>query len=106
MKIILEIKDKKQLDAVYFAYENPTRILNLIEMDITDWNDIPIDNLKLTVRSTNCLKSEGIETVGQLIKCSYWDIYSIPNLGRKSVDEIVEVLMQKGLFLKEKNEQH
>lgn len=102
MKIVLEIKDKKQLDAVYFAHENPIRILNLIGMDITDWDDISVDNLELTVRSTNCLKAEGILTIGQLIKCSYWDIFSIPNMGRKSVDEIGHALMLKGLFLKEK----
>ena len=102
MKIVLDIKNKNQLDAIYFAHENPTRILNLIGMDLTEWDEISIDFLELTVRSSNCLKGEGIMTVGQLIKMTYWDIHSIINMGRKSVDEISQALLKHGLFLKEK----
>jgi len=100
MKIVIEIKSKEQLDAVYFAYDNPVKILNLIGQDKTNWDDISIDELILTVRSSNVLKNEEIMTVGQLLKLSYWDIYRYPNMGRKSCKEIVDVLASKGLKLR------
>jgi len=49
-------------------------------------------NVPFTVRALNCLLAEGIRTVGDLLKYSESDLYKIPNMGRKSVKDILEVL--------------
>ena len=61
--------------------------------------DSSIDDLLLTVRSTHCLKAEKIETVSQLLKLSANMLLKTPNLGRKSLDEIVMALRLRGLKL-------
>jgi len=58
-----------------------------------------IDDLLLTVRSTHCLKAENIETVSQLLTWSANMLLKTPNLGRKSLDEIVMALRLRGLKL-------
>lgn len=59
----------------------------------------PIDDLELTVRSTNCLKGEDIFYIGELVQCTENDLLQTPNLGKKSLNEIKSVLSTKGLFL-------
>ena len=59
----------------------------------------PIDELMLTVRATNCLKSENIIRVGDLVQQTEHDLLRTPNLGRKSLAEIKAVLLSKGLSL-------
>jgi len=59
-----------------------------------------IDDLELTVRSMNCLKAEGIYTVGELIKWKERELLKTPNLGKKSLREIKEVLQEWGLKLR------
>ncbi|AYQ57500.1 DNA-directed RNA polymerase alpha subunit [Bathymodiolus thermophilus thioautotrophic gill symbiont] len=58
-----------------------------------------VDELELTVRSANCLKAEQIYYIGDLIQKSEQDLLRTPNLGRKSLNEIKEVLTDKGLEL-------
>jgi len=58
-----------------------------------------VDELELTVRSANCLKAEQIYYIGDLIQKSEQDLLRTPNLGRKSLNEIKEVLTDKGLDL-------
>ncbi len=58
-----------------------------------------VDELELTVRSANCLKAEGIERVGDLIQRTENDLLRTPNLGKKSLTEIKNVLAQQGLSL-------
>lgn len=58
-----------------------------------------IDNLEMTVRTTNCLKSEGIETIEDLVKWSESDLLKTPNLGKKALTEIKDVLAKLGLSL-------
>ena len=58
-----------------------------------------IDELDLTVRSANCLKAENIYYVGDLIQRSEMELLKTPNLGRKSLTEIKDVLASKGLSL-------
>ena len=60
---------------------------------------IPIDDLRLTGRSTNCLKAENIYLVGDLIKRTHADLLKTPNLGRRSLMEIVNALADLGLTL-------
>ena len=58
-----------------------------------------IEELELTVRSTNCLKAESIFLIGDLIHRSEFDLLKTPNLGKKSLNEIKDVLASKNLSL-------
>jgi DNA-directed RNA polymerase subunit alpha len=64
----------------------------------------PVDDLELTVRSANCLKAENIYYIGDLIQRTENELLKTPNLGRKSLTEIKEVLASKGLTLGQKLE--
>jgi len=59
----------------------------------------PVDDLELTVRSANCLKAESIYYIGDLIQRNESDLLKAPNLGRKSLNEIKDILATKGLSL-------
>ena len=59
----------------------------------------PVDDLELTVRSANCLKAENIYYIGDLIQRHENDLLKAPNLGRKSLNEIKDILASKGLSL-------
>jgi DNA-directed RNA polymerase subunit alpha len=59
----------------------------------------PVDELELTVRSANCLKAENIYCIGDLIQRTENELLKTPNLGRKSLNEIKEVLASRGLTL-------
>lgn len=58
-----------------------------------------VDELELTVRAANCLKSENIRYIGELVQCNEYDLLRTPNLGRKSMNEIKAVLAELGLTL-------
>src|SRR5690348_12610019 len=62
---------------------------------------LPIEELELTVRSYNCLKREGIHTVGELVARSEADLLDIRNFGAKSIDEVKAKLAGMGLALKD-----
>jgi len=64
----------------------------------------PVDDLELTVRSANCLKAESIYYIGDLIQRSENELLKTPNLGKKSLTEIKDVLASKGLSLGQKLE--
>lgn len=59
----------------------------------------PVDDLELTVRSANCLKAENIYYIGDLIQCTEVELLKTPNLGKKSLTEIKDVLGSHGLAL-------
>ncbi len=59
----------------------------------------PVDDLELTVRSANCLKAENIFYIGDLIQRTEFELLKTPNLGKKSLTEIKDVLAQHGLSL-------
>lgn len=63
-------------------------------------DDILIEELEIGVRSYNCLKREGIQTVGDLVKKSEAELLNIPNFGRKSIEEIKENLAKLSLSLR------
>ena len=71
--------------------ENTSKDDNMLETKI--------EELDLTVRSFNCLKKAGIEEVGQLAKLTMNDLLKIKNLGRKSLDEILEKMKELGFEL-------
>lgn len=62
---------------------------------------MPIEQLELTVRSYNCLKREGVHTVGELVSRSEQDLLDIRNFGSKSIDEVKVKLHAMGLSLKD-----
>jgi DNA-directed RNA polymerase subunit alpha len=65
--------------------------------------DEPIEKLDLTVRSLNCLKREGVHTIGDLLNYSLEDLMDIRNFGEKSVIEVKDKIEAMGLGLKEKD---
>jgi DNA-directed RNA polymerase subunit alpha len=74
------------------AYPNPPQAVDPILLR-------PVDELELTVRSANCLKAENIYYIGDLIQRTETELLKTPNLGRKSLNEIKEVLASRGLTL-------
>ena len=71
----------------------PSRTANAMD-------DILIEELELGVRSYNCLKRAGIQTVGDLISKTEGELNAIPNFGKKSIDEVIETLHGRGLGLR------
>jgi DNA-directed RNA polymerase subunit alpha len=64
-------------------------------------DDILIEELELGVRSYNCLKRAGIQTVGDLISKTESELNAIPNFGKKSIDEVIETLHARALGLRQ-----
>ncbi|MBV9535117.1 MAG: DNA-directed RNA polymerase subunit alpha [Solirubrobacterales bacterium] len=64
-------------------------------------DDILIEELELGVRSYNCRKRAGIQTVGDLVSKTEAELNAIPNFGKKSIDEVVETLNARGLHLRQ-----
>jgi DNA-directed RNA polymerase subunit alpha len=65
--------------------------------------NFPIEELELGVRSYNCLKRVGIETIGDLVMKTEQELAAIPNFGKKSIEEVRETLQQHGLNLRGDN---
>jgi len=61
----------------------------------------PIEDLELSVRSYNCLKRQGIDSLQQLLDCSELDLVNIRNFGSKSIEEVKDKLIEMGLSLKQ-----
>lgn len=115
-KLIIELETDGTLDPK-MAIEHSATILQqqlsaFVDLDAIaeqeakkDQNDFDplllrsIEELELTVRSTNCLKAESIFLIGDLIHRSEFDLLKTPNLGKKSLNEIKDVLASKGLSL-------
>jgi DNA-directed RNA polymerase subunit alpha len=63
-------------------------------------DEILIEELELGVRSYNCLKRAGVQTVGDLVRKSESELNAIPNFGQKSIEEVIETLHSRGLDLR------
>ena len=63
-------------------------------------HSMEIDELAMTMRPINCLRANGIKTLGDLLKKTRWDLMKFPNLGKKSILEIEEVLADLHLKLR------
>ncbi|TDT70651.1 DNA-directed RNA polymerase subunit alpha [Hypnocyclicus thermotrophus] len=72
---------------------------DVVEEEIDERINMKIDELDLTVRSYNCLKKAGIESVGELSNLGLNELLKIKNLGRKSLDEIIEKMKELGYDL-------
>ena len=66
---------------------------------------VSIDDLDLSVRSNNCLRRAGINTVGDLVQKTEEDMMKVRNLGRKSLDEVKKKLSDMGLSLRKSDEE-
>jgi DNA-directed RNA polymerase subunit alpha len=115
-KLILDVETNGVVDAEQ-AIRDAARILmgqlsvfanlesELTEVEVQQAPQIdpvylrPVDDLELTVRSANCLKAESIYYIGDLIQRTESDLLKAPNLGRKSLNEIKDILSSKGLSL-------
>jgi DNA-directed RNA polymerase subunit alpha len=64
-------------------------------------DEILIEELELGVRSYNCLKRAGVQTVGDLVRKSRAELNAIPNFGSKSIEEVIETLHARGLDLQQ-----
>jgi len=64
-------------------------------------NEILIEELELGVRSYNCLKRAGVQTVGDLVRKTRSELNAIPNFGQKSIEEVIETLHSRGLDLRQ-----
>ena len=83
-------------------FEPPVREEQIVEEKEDEVDPIlirPVDDLELTVRSANCLKAENIYYIGDLIQRTEVELLKTPNLGKKSLTEIKDVLASRGLAL-------
>ncbi|MCL5985339.1 MAG: DNA-directed RNA polymerase subunit alpha [Actinobacteria bacterium] len=91
MILLIDISEKSEEEKVF---EGPEDVQ-------VDDSLPPIEELELSARSFNCLKREGIDTVGKLITYSEQDLLDIKNFGQKSIEEVKEKLNDMGLLLRE-----
>ena len=82
--------------------EQPERSLDRV----SDQLNRSVEELELSVRSYNCLKNAGIQTIGELVQKSESEMLRTKNFGRKSLNEIKEILQGMGLALGMKPDQH
>ena len=76
--------------------QSPMEVLQLVNVALEQRHgveDESVEELELSVRSYNCLKREGVETVGDLINKSEQELMCIPNFGRKSVPSRLRILI-------------
>lgn len=98
IKISANILQKQLATFVDLSYEEE-------EVDKNNLNDFdpmllrPVDDLELTVRSANCLKAENIYLIGDLVQKTEGELLKTPNLGKKSLTEIKDVLASRSLML-------
>src|SRR4030081_1928840 len=79
----------------------PTGGLGAAAAGAAGMDDILIEELELGVRSYNCLKRAGVQTIGDLVQKSENELSAIPNFGRKSIEEVKETLRVRGLGLRD-----
>ncbi len=88
--------------AIFVNFEEPESASNQVADDGLEFNPLllkKVDELELSVRSANCLKNDNIVYIGDLIQKTEAEMLRTPNFGRKSLNEIKEVLSGMGLHL-------
>ena len=89
------VQDQLNLFVDFTSEEQP-----ISEAPASEW-DVPVETLDLSVRSYNCLKRAGISKVSELLDLSEDEIMKMRNFGKKSLDEIKQVLDERGLSLRQ-----
>jgi DNA-directed RNA polymerase subunit alpha len=89
------------LDRIEGFGETPGEELGVEAPQAHGMENFPIEELELGVRSYNCLKRVGIETIGDLVTKSENELAAIPNFGKKSIEEVRETLQAHGLTLRD-----
>ena len=108
-RLVVDVETKPSIrprDAVASAGKTLVELFGLfrelnVEAEGVEMGPSPVDDLHLSVRSYNCLKREGIHTVGELVSRSEQDLLDIRNFGSKSIDEVKDKLAELGLSLKD-----
>lgn len=77
--------------------ENSEVILAMVRKEIEERH---MDDLELSIRTSHCLEDAGIKTIGELLQYSPAELLKIRNLGRKSVNELAEILQEFGVHLR------
>jgi DNA-directed RNA polymerase subunit alpha len=97
--LIEQLSSFADLRGVTTAGEQPAALRGVAAPQVDPILLRPVDELELTVRSANCLKAENIYYIGDLIQRTETELLKTPNLGRKSLNEIKDVLAARGLTL-------
>ena len=97
-KFVYSVIGKKNDTFVDIKFE-PTSSPNTVQNDFDPILLRPVDDLELTVRSANCLKAENINYIGDLVLKTENELLKTPNLGKKSLTEIKDVLGGRSLSL-------
>lgn len=90
-------------NGVWICIVGPSKMAQMVAYR-APLSELHIHNLELTVRSTKCLLAEGLDTIGKLIDTDVSFLQKIPNMGRKSIKEILFALHQRGLKMRDKND--
>jgi DNA-directed RNA polymerase subunit alpha len=98
-KLIIDIETNGTIDAEEAVRRAGSILKNQLEVFVDPILMRPVDELELTVRSANCLKAENINYIGDLVQRTEVELLRTPNLGKKSLTEIKEVLEVHGLAL-------
>ncbi len=88
--------------SIFVNFDEPEAIVHEEESDVLEFNPLllkKVDELELSVRSANCLKNDNIVYIGDLIQKTEAEMLRTPNFGRKSLNEIKEVLNAMGMHL-------
>src|ERR1700744_3883298 len=96
---VVELRDGNAAGALDPGLVGPGQVGNS-QRPPNAMDDILIEELELGVRSYNCLKRAGIQTVGDLVSKTEGELNAIPNFGKKSIDEVIETLHARGLGLR------
>ncbi|HAZ7084920.1 TPA: DNA-directed RNA polymerase subunit alpha [Escherichia coli] len=116
-KLVIEMETNGTIDPEEAIRRAATILAEQLEASFVDLRDVrqpevkeekpefdpillrPVDDLELTVRSANCLKAEAIHYIGDLVQRTEVELLKTPNLGKKSLTEIKDVLASRGLSL-------
>ena len=103
----MKTQDKKMPnEKIYKLIKAHEKTILLLSREIASLREelnfvnVSVEELELSVRSANCLKNKGIETIDQLLTFSEVGLLKIKNFGRKNLNEIKDILDEKGLSLR------
>jgi DNA-directed RNA polymerase alpha subunit len=100
------MSENKEINKLIRAHEKTILLLSREIASLKeklDFVDVSVEELELSVRSANCLRNKGIETIDQLLTFSEAELLKLKNFGRKNLNEIRDILNEKGLNLRRSN---